>query len=177
MDLSVVAEGVETREQLERLSQFGCDYGQGYYFAKPMPYEEFEILLRQFAMKSQNSSKRKMDLQGDHIYADGQRQQRMEAKLVSAGEKQYFQTVIKNLPGGVAVIRIKKDGTIIPEYLSEGFAELTDMTQTEALSFYRQDALMGVHPDDRGRAEKEIVEHIAKDREHFIMEYSIRKGP
>jgi len=177
MDLSVVAEGVETREQLERLSQFGCDYGQGYYFAKPMPYEEFEILLRQFAMKSQNSSKRKMDLQGDHIYADGQRQQRMEAKLVSAGEKQYFQTVIKNLPGGVAVIRIKKDGTIIPEYLSEGFAELTDMTQTEALSFYRQDALMGVHPDDRGRAEKEIVEHIAKDREHFIMEYRIRKGP
>ena len=45
MNLSVVAEGVETREQLERLREIGCDYVQGYYFAKPMPQEEFEALL------------------------------------------------------------------------------------------------------------------------------------
>ncbi len=37
MNLSVVAEGVETREQLERLRETGCDYVQGYYFARPMP--------------------------------------------------------------------------------------------------------------------------------------------
>ena len=46
MNLSVVAEGVETREQLERLRETGCDYVQGYYFARPMPCEEFEKLLR-----------------------------------------------------------------------------------------------------------------------------------
>lgn len=45
MKLSVVAEGVETREQLERLREIGCDYVQGYYFAKPMPCREFEKLL------------------------------------------------------------------------------------------------------------------------------------
>lgn len=45
MNLNVVAEGVETKEQLERLRQFGCDYVQGYYFARPMPCEEFETLL------------------------------------------------------------------------------------------------------------------------------------
>lgn len=44
--LRVVAEGVETREQLNRLRDTGCDYVQGYYFAKPMPVEEFEKLLR-----------------------------------------------------------------------------------------------------------------------------------
>lgn len=44
--LSVVAEGVETREQLERLREIGCDYVQGYYFAKPMPYTEYEELLK-----------------------------------------------------------------------------------------------------------------------------------
>ena len=37
MNLSVVAEGVETREQLERPRETDCDYVQGYYFARPMP--------------------------------------------------------------------------------------------------------------------------------------------
>lgn len=46
MKLSVTAEGVETKEQLDRLSEIGCDYVQGYYFAKPMPCKEFEALLK-----------------------------------------------------------------------------------------------------------------------------------
>lgn len=45
MHLSVVAEGVETLEQLERLKELGCDYVQGYYFARPMPCSEFKQLL------------------------------------------------------------------------------------------------------------------------------------
>ena len=45
MKLSVVAEGVETQEQLERLQNAGCDYAQGYYFAKPMPVENFVSIL------------------------------------------------------------------------------------------------------------------------------------
>lgn len=44
MDLSVVAEGVETLEQLERLRAVRCNYVQGYYFGKPMPLQEFEDL-------------------------------------------------------------------------------------------------------------------------------------
>ena len=46
MGLRVVAEGVETREQMERLKEFGCDCVQGYYFAKPMPVAEYEQLLK-----------------------------------------------------------------------------------------------------------------------------------
>lgn len=45
MHLSVAAEGVETREQLGRLREIGCDYVQGFYFAKPMSCEEFTQLL------------------------------------------------------------------------------------------------------------------------------------
>lgn len=45
MGLSVVAEGVETKEQLEYLRKIGCDYAQGYYLAKPMTCQEFEELL------------------------------------------------------------------------------------------------------------------------------------
>lgn len=45
MKLEVVAEGVEKKEQVHILKIFGCDYVQGFYFAKPMPEKEYEELL------------------------------------------------------------------------------------------------------------------------------------
>ena len=36
LGLQVVAEGVETKEQLEQLSELNCDFLQGYYFSKPI---------------------------------------------------------------------------------------------------------------------------------------------
>ncbi len=47
LDIKTVAEGVETKEQVDMLSSIGCDMVQGYYFARPMPYEEFSQKLNE----------------------------------------------------------------------------------------------------------------------------------
>lgn len=46
---SVVAEGVETEEQAEKLIQMGCEFLQGYYYAKPMPSKMFLEYLHVFS--------------------------------------------------------------------------------------------------------------------------------
>ena len=47
LELGLLAEGVETKEQVDLLQSIGCDQVQGYYYAKPMPAEDFYALLKE----------------------------------------------------------------------------------------------------------------------------------
>jgi diguanylate cyclase (GGDEF)-like protein/PAS domain S-box-containing protein len=47
MKLAVIAEGVEKEAQLAYLRRHGCDEMQGYYFSRPVPEDEFELMLRE----------------------------------------------------------------------------------------------------------------------------------
>ena len=48
LNIEVVAEGVETEEMYNFVKEIGCDYAQGYLYAKPMPIAEFERYLLNF---------------------------------------------------------------------------------------------------------------------------------
>jgi diguanylate cyclase (GGDEF)-like protein/PAS domain S-box-containing protein len=63
LGMTVVAEGVETQEQLTCLRRLGCHFAQGYYFAKPMPADDPAFVLHRH---SSNGSKPQGHLPPDH---------------------------------------------------------------------------------------------------------------
>jgi len=55
MNLKVIAEGIETARQLERLIELGCEYGQGYYFSQPMEAKAAMMFMRQHIPSTKKS--------------------------------------------------------------------------------------------------------------------------
>lgn len=90
--------------------------------------------------------------------------------------EQYFQTILSNLPGGVAVVHYEKDGSMTPEFLSDGFAAITEMTPDEAWRLYKKDAMEGVHPDDREHVAEQMNEYIASEARSWKIIYRLKKG-
>lgn len=76
----------------------------------------------------------------------------------------YFRTVVKYMPGGVAVIRYDKSGKLIPEFMSEGFAAMTGRTEAEMLQIYQKEVTGCLHPDDKERTRSLIQNYIDTEK-------------
>lgn len=88
LKVPVIAEGVETEEQLTTLKTLGCDIVQGYYFSKPLPADEFETFIIQKKQQSVSATeaiaKPKQDAavsQDSHSIQDGDTAAEAEQKL------------------------------------------------------------------------------------------------
>lgn len=66
LNLPVIAEGVEKESQVMLLKSLGCEYVQGYYFARPMPVQEYEELV--FSEDSSSMEKDSLDSLGSSSY-------------------------------------------------------------------------------------------------------------
>lgn len=49
LDIRTVSEGIETAEQLDMLKSINCEIGQGFLFAKPMPIEDYDKLIKEYS--------------------------------------------------------------------------------------------------------------------------------
>gem|GEM_PF-4985324 len=66
MDLKIVAEGVETIEHVHLLKKLGVDFGQGYFFSRPIPIEKFDLMYRKnlIRMKERREAQREKKEEG-----------------------------------------------------------------------------------------------------------------
>jgi sensor c-di-GMP phosphodiesterase-like protein len=56
LNLKVVGEGVESIAIEKKLKESGCDIGQGYYYSKPLPFEQYLIWLEQYNIQYEMTS-------------------------------------------------------------------------------------------------------------------------
>lgn len=65
---------------------------------------------------------------------------------------------------------------MLPEFISEGFAELSGMTLQQVYDVYSNDATAGVHPEDVGYAINRLREHLNNNLDTCETIYRLRKG-
>ena len=98
LELPIVVEGVESREQKDYLQNIGCSYMQGYYFYKPMPVADFEKLL---------SATDQIDSSGIRLKTN--KQFRLQELL---GEAIYSDNMLNNILGPCAFYLLHDDGQV-----------------------------------------------------------------
>ena len=116
LGIPIIVEGVETSDQVEYLSDLGCQYMQGFHFYKPMPFEEFRKLisdadlidLNGFVLKA-NQQLHLREFLDDNIYSDA---------------------MLNNIIGPVAFYLWKGDNIDIIRY-NEQFFELVGIDSSD----------------------------------------------
>ena len=84
--------------------------------------------------------------------------------------------ILNALPGGVGVISRTPEGVWVPEFLSDGFAAMCEMPVEALWALYREDAMAGVHPDDKDRLAGELERYFNGAEECTELVYRLRKG-
>lgn len=133
MDLRIIAEGAETKEQIDFLQDIGCAYAQGYYFYRPMSTEALEKLIAS-------------DNVVDHR---GVLSQEMEVIDVNSllHDDDLSRTIMDHLIGGLAVYAVYPDRFELLQVNNE-YYRVTGCNSIDLRE--RQVAISNqVHPDDQ----------------------------
>lgn len=133
MELSVVAEGAETQEQVDFLKSIGCTYAQGYYFYKPLSTEDLEKLLESNgAVDYRGIGFQPIDIIEIHDI--------FKNDLAS-------RTIIDNIVGAMAVYAMSKDRFELLQ-VNKQYYQVTQCDPSD-IGKLRVRILDYVHPDDR----------------------------
>ncbi|MGM9530069.1 MAG: ATP-binding protein [Phascolarctobacterium sp.] len=91
-------------------------------------------------------------------------------------DDQRKQKILNTIPGGVAVIKQDASGVWSPEFMSEGFADMVGMSLMQLWLLYKEDAMTGVHPDDRAKLGRELAEYIHNEEDSREFIYRLIRG-
>ncbi len=133
--LRIIAEGIETADQLEFLLNMGCGYGQGYYFYKPMPIEVFEPLL---------ANEENLDFRG----VMPQSLQRLSLKEL-LNEDMITESIIDHILGGIAFYDVSGDQVKLLR-ANEQYCRITGADLSELTPGHKTE-LDNVYPEDQAK--------------------------
>lgn len=131
LNLPIIAEGIESKEQAEYLKSLGCFFMQGYYFAKPMPADDFKKLLQELP-EFQNIEATQANIKNKINFLDSNSQQNL---------------LFNSFVGGAAIIEWTGDKIEVirmnDQYLKEAG------TTREDYKPYQKDLLLWVEEKSR----------------------------
>lgn len=144
MNLQVIAEGVETEEQMQKLLAINCRYAQGYYLARPVPNEEFEGFLTNKNAEGEEGEDPEDSLSGEAFQGG--------VILVADGQAACRETAKQTLTGTYEVVEMK-DGDATLDYLKRESRDIVT-----ALISLDLPGIGGMELLDRIRGEAELAE-------------------
>ena len=156
LGVPVVAEGVETREQLLALKSMGCHLIQGYYFSKPLPAEEFEpfILKHLEAMReAQEEDLHRQETGRGNLQSGHVMQEQLAATMEWLAER---------IPGGFFIYR--NDATQRILYANRELLRIFGCKNMAEFNALTGGTFAGVvHPDDYAAIQNSIVKQIGSE--------------
>lgn len=132
LNVPMLAEGVETKQQYDFLKGIGCAYIQGFYFSKPMNEEDFTALI----------AKEKVTPEGSQLEDYGMGEEINEI----LGHNQIISKLIGGIFGGLGIYELV-DGKMEVIRVNEGYMQIMGYTHDDIACEY-DNILEKIHPDD-----------------------------
>ncbi len=136
LGMYVVAEGIETQEQVNLLRQLNCDAVQGYFFARPMPVADFE---RDF---------------GDKMPQRLAQSGKILPLIGPINDTRYANSIV---PCGIQILEM--DATLTVVEANDGYFDLVGYTRQEVRELFANSGAAMIHKEDM----KKIREYFVKE--------------
>lgn len=167
INLPIVMEGVETKEQADFLQELGVRFAQGYLYYKPMPLAEFEDLIGDANnVDSRGIYKRNLDIK---------RINRKIRRIYEERKARYEAMKIGKIRGGFIRYRADESQELLD--VTESVAAMYGCHSVAEFRKYVGNSFLGmIYPKDRERVQKEINAQIfASDWNMDYIEYRIKR--
>ena len=163
MNLPIIVEGVETKEQADFLAKMKVRYAQGYLFYKPMHIDDFEALIKDDEnVDYRGIYNRELDADSDlNVVEDSDSIDQVWENMVSKNKIDMAnkQIDLSKAPGGFITYKAGGEQELIA--VDKSVANIYGCETVEEFREYVGNSFMGmVHPDDRKRIENEIWNQV-----------------